>query len=612
MNDITKGFLKRNLLFIAKLLALIALFFALTVWLYFAYAPTITSMAPRAIGRVDVVAEEIARLESLGSFLSALFQGNLGYSLHYVRPVWSILVGSLGVTLFLIIISVAISTATVAVVALVAARFKPKDYMPLASAYSLRGYFFALTAWTGTIVLIIFAYHLGWIPSSLSFLEYWVIHPPENILVEIEGWLRHLVLPMLTLTIIFMIRSFFLVWSGGTRFTSGKMPKNLLLSLTVTDFAGIVSAVVLIEYTFGLGGIGSRLFTSVESGDLTLLVGAFIVLLAVATILGCVGVLLEFIRQHYGLPVKLEREVHAKADDMKVSAQNVSKIGLRSLLRSVPRKKSLFFGLAIVSLFVIIGLAAPLLTADDPSQPGIAERRAQPVWYKSLFGGDPNAASSGLLGTDMFGRDIFSQVVYGARNAFVITVPMAFVAALVGLALGFVADRFGNLIDNIVKLFADTTLVLPVVPLLFVASWTLQSSSLDWALLWVVSALAVVAFRSAYLAHVGDRMSRSYALRGRLLGLLKNFLANFCFVMASLTLLSLISSFGLYYQPWHELGFSTSTWSGMLSTALYPLFRYESWWLWVPPLSSILLLATGFLLIGIGLDKRLWFTPKTA
>jgi hypothetical protein len=216
-----------------------------------------------------------------------------------------------------------------------------------------------LTTWAGFIVVLIFAYRLGWLPSSHSLPDCWSINPPENIFVEIEVRLRHLALPMLTLTIIFMIRSFLVIWSGGARFTSGKTLRNLLLPLTVTDFAGTVSAVVLIEYSFTLPGVGWQLLTSIETGDLNVLVGAFLMLLAIATILGYIGFLLDFVRQRTGLPVELEKEVHAKADDKEGSAQTASKIGPKSLLRLMLRKKSLFIGLAIVFLFVILGLAAP-------------------------------------------------------------------------------------------------------------------------------------------------------------------------------------------------------------------------------------------------------------
>ncbi len=604
MNSVTEGFLKRNSLFIAKLIALIALFFVLTVWLYFAYAPSIRSMAPSMLGRTDVVMEEFARLDSLGSFLSALFQGNLGYSFRSNLPVWSVLVGHLGITVLLIFISIAISVATGAFVALVASRFKPKSYKPLIFAYSQRGYFFALTMWTGLILLLLFSFLLGWFPAAHSQPNSWLLYPPENIFVEIEGRLRHLVLPMLTLVVIFMIRSFFVFWSGGTRFTSGETLRSLLLPLTATDFACIISAVVLIEYTFVLPGVGWLLFVSVDSGDLNMIAGAFLVLLAIATILGYVTVLFDFVQQRYGLLGKLEKEAHAEAENEERSTRNVSSVGLEGLLRLVLRRKSLFLGVVIVSLFVIVGLAAPLLTPYDPAQFGVAERFAQPAWYQSLSLGDKDAAAFGVLGTDEYGRDIFSQILYGARNILITAVPMAIVAALIGLALGFAASHFGNLTDNIIRLFVGTTLALPIVPLLAVASWTLWPSPLDWALLWVLSALAAMASRTAFLAHAGGRVLAGGALRSRFPNLFKDLSANFCFIMVSLTLLNLIGSFGLY-QLWPGLDFYAPTWSGMLGIALSRVYLFDAWWLWVPPLSCILFLAAGFLLIGLGLEKRL-------
>ncbi len=603
MNTVTEGFLKRNALFIAKPIAFIALFFTLTVWLYFAYAPSILSSAPSMLGRPDAVMEEFARLDSLGSFLSALFQGNLGYSFRSNQPVWSILVEHLGTTILLLIVSIVISVATGAFVALVASRFKPKSRIALVSAYSERGYFFALTMWTGVILFLFFSYYLGWFPSAHSQPDYWLIHPPENIFVEIEGRLRHLALPMLTLTIVFMIRSFFVVWSGGARFTSGKTLRNLLLPLTSVDFACIISAVVLIENVFLFPGVGWLLFVSVDSADLNMMLGAFLVLLAIAIILGFVAISFDFVQQRYSL-FESEIEAQIKTDNKKRHTQNVSNMRLGNLLRLLLGKKSLFLGLVIVCSFVTVGLVAPLLTPYDPTQFGVAERFAQPVWYKSLSLGDEDRAAFGLLGTDGYGRDIFSQVVYGARNILILAVPMAVVAALIGLALGIAASRFGNLIDNIIRLFVDTTLALPIVPLLVVVSWTLWSSPVDWALLGVLSALVAMASRRAYLARTGERMLAGGALRSGFPSLFMDLSANFCFVMVSLILLSLISSFG-FYQPLSGLDFYAVTWSGMLGSALSTVQLFDACWLWVPPLSCIMLFAAGFLLIGLGLDKRL-------
>jgi peptide/nickel transport system permease protein len=812
MNTSIRGLLKGKTFFIAKLFALIIVFFLLVVWLYFAYAPRILGTITSMLGRADVLAEEVARLDSLGSFLSALLHGNLGYSFHYGQPVWSILVDHLGMTALLIAISIAISGAVGALVASVASRFGSRGNMPLVSSYSLKGYFFALTMWTGMILILLFSLHLGWFPAGHTEPDYWLIYPPENIFVEIGVRLSHLALPMLTLTIIFLIRSFFVVWSGGVRFISGQTLRNLLLPLTATDFACIVSAVVLIEYVFYLPGVGWLLFMSFFADPI--MMGAFLVLLAIAVILGCVAVLFDFVRQRYSLPGESEKRTCIRTESKERPKQNVTNMRLKGLLRLSVSRKSMFVGLVITCSFIIIGVTAPLLTPYDPVSvtvtPKIAYSLSMPVWYGYLFPGEnvsenidvtsdpyfrsaeaiekltfettlahqgsihteyvsdkgfpdgsgpgclaivfereadvapygevkvnltaafnypysfppkqflgdvavlvdnsqggsvefnvvlgrtgssrmiswagqsftprvegwitpypridsndfhtkdwlgetfgsdwsrfparamfsesgdyrfsieivfedtqPGASnvkvyvddfflrvygnSFGVFGTDEYGRDIFSQILYGARNILIITVPMAVVAALIGLALGFAATYFGNLIDNLVKLFVDTTLALPIVPLLVVVSWTLWSSPLDWALLWVLSALAATASRTAYATRKGEKALAGSFLRGRLLSLFKDLSANFCFVMASLTLLSLIGSFG-FYSPWLGPDFRASTWGGMLGGALYSASLFRGLWLWVPPLSCTLLFAAGFFLIGLGLDKRLQFS----
>jgi len=214
--------------------------------------------------------------------------------------------------------------------------------------------------------------------------------------------------------------------------------------------------------------------------------------------------------------------------------------------------------------------------------------------------------SFGLLGTDEYGRDIYSQILYGARNTLAIAVPTAAVAAIIGLALGFAASNLGNLIDNIVKLFVGTTLALPIVPLLVVATWTLgQGSPVNWVLVWMLSALAAMASRMAFAAHKSEETFVGSARRSRLLSQFKNFAAIFCFSMASLTLLNLISNF-FFYSSLLPLDIG-STWGGMLGRTLYLTSRFDALWLWVPPLSCLILFTAGFVLIGAGIDKRVQF-----
>jgi len=802
MSDTISGILRRNLRLIVKLVALIILFFALVAWLYFASSPTILENALEELRDPAAAAEESVRLSSLGSFLSALFQGNLGYSFYTRKPVWSLLVAGLGITVPLIVLSIVISIVTGVIFGSIALKFEPKSRRPLTFAHSQRGFFFGLTAITGFVLLVLFSHSLGWFPWGHTIPAEWLLHPPENIFVEIAGRLRHLALPAFTLTVIFAIRSFFLVWSGGSPFTSKKTLKRLLLPFAIADFACIISAVVLIEWTFILPGVGFSLWRSL--GDPPLAVGAFIVLLAIAVILGYISVLLDFAQQHFGLREGLKEKAATKSGTKKAHPQSTEDTLLKRVVRQVFERKSLVVGSVIVVSFLIVAAFAPLITPYDPVRIPvypIAGSSAKPVWYRHLPGADPvsdnlqavqqpdfdtaasleelnfttsigqgvsehfvsdigyeedgcvaivfereeaeapfgqvkaslfkefdfpyevspkrfvgqmavrvNASEGvpvtiviviekevserrlewwnqtfdssetswmtpsppidsfaekgwlkdrfgiewmmdpagkmfsemgnyrygleitfndtqrpvgekveatvyvdnfefkllgtafGLLGTDQYGRDIFTQVLYGARTMLIVTVPIAAAAALIGLGLGFLAGYFHNWADNLVMVFAETTLATPVFPLLLVFGFIYWHQGISWflVLLWPLCALATMASRRIYVLRPKNQKLSGNTIRSRFQNLFKDFSANFCLVMTSVTLLNLVisTSFIGTHEP-------TPTWSGIFNSAQSKASGFEFWWWWVPPILCTILFAMGFLLIGIGLDERL-------
>ena len=118
-----------------------------------------------------------------------------------------------------------------------------------------------------------------------------------------------------------------------------------------------------------------------------------------------------------------------------------------------------FAGICIYALFVLIALSAPLLTPYDPQQ--------------TIMSGDALMANrppsrAYPLGTTNVGRDIFAQLVYGARPALAVGFVAAFFVALIGTSVGIVAGYYGGWLDAVLMRLADVAFGIPYLPFVIV------------------------------------------------------------------------------------------------------------------------------------------------
>ena len=116
------------------------------------------------------------------------------------------------------------------------------------------------------------------------------------------------------------------------------------------------------------------------------------------------------------------------------------------------RNPGALVGFALVALFVIVAVFAPVIATDPP--------RAQDL---SLLRGGccPGPSAEHWFGVDALGRDEFSRVVYGARFSLLIGVVSVAVGLGVGLVLGAIAGYVGGIVDTIVMRLMDIMLSIP-------------------------------------------------------------------------------------------------------------------------------------------------------
>jgi peptide/nickel transport system permease protein len=112
--------------------------------------------------------------------------------------------------------------------------------------------------------------------------------------------------------------------------------------------------------------------------------------------------------------------------------------------------------IAIISAIVVMALFAPLLAPYSPIDQTLRDKLLPPAW---LAGGSDKY----LLGTDAFGRDILSRLIYGARVSLLVAVLALTAGGGVGLAIGIVAGYLGGAVDSVLMRLVDAAFTFPAI-----------------------------------------------------------------------------------------------------------------------------------------------------
>lgn len=116
--------------------------------------------------------------------------------------------------------------------------------------------------------------------------------------------------------------------------------------------------------------------------------------------------------------------------------------------RRMWRSKGAMIGAVIVVILALVALSAHLIAPYPPNQVNVGP-----------FLGKPSA--SHLFGTDQFGRDIFSRVLFGSRISLTVGFISVGIASIFGVAAGLVAGYYGGWVDNLLMRVVDIMLAFP-------------------------------------------------------------------------------------------------------------------------------------------------------
>lgn len=127
----------------------------------------------------------------------------------------------------------------------------------------------------------------------------------------------------------------------------------------------------------------------------------------------------------------------------------------RRVLRSLRRHEAALVGFVVMIGIVVVALLAPLLAPYDPTQQFVGTPLTEP-------------SAAHLLGTDMYGRDILSRIIFGARISIVLALIAVGISSVMGTILGAAAGFYGGWMDETVMrgmdiLFAFPSLILALI-----------------------------------------------------------------------------------------------------------------------------------------------------
>jgi len=259
---------------------------------------------------------------------------------------------------------------------------------------------------------------------------------------------------------------------------------------------------------------------------------------------------------------------------------------------------------ALIALFLFIAINIAVFALAATMDP--VEARRTNTQARNLPPSEEH-----FMGTDPVGRDMWNQLILGARNSLLIAYGLTAATGAIGVFLGLFSGVKGGHVDNIIMRVVDTWTMLPAFMIIIVIA-TVWSVGTPLALMGVLIAFGW-AGRTRFLRAVAlQQGSMDYVAASKTLGT-RNMTIIFREVMPNMLSTIVVNLvLGLAFNIGIETGlsilgfgltFDTPSLGTLIGHSLNPAHMQNRWWLWVPAVILIVTLTLSINAVGQALNR---------
>ena len=285
----------------------------------------------------------------------------------------------------------------------------------------------------------------------------------------------------------------------------------------------------------------------------------------------------------------------------KLESESSPPTGVQVVLREFLKDKLAMISLIGISAIIVTVLILAFYVIDQTAVMKIQllERYTEP------------GVRGYLLGADEGGRDMFGQLIIGAKNSILIAVAITVIANVLGITLGIIMGYYGGWVDNLFMRIIDFFVTLPTLMIIIVVVTIIPSYGI-LELILIIAAFQWMGTARLVRSKALSEARRDYISASKTMGtsdfaiMFKGLLPNLSSLLIVEVTLSFAGNVGIE-AGLSFLGFglppSTPSLGTLVAYAMNPIILSSKWWVWLPASIVILILMLGINYVGQALRR---------